>query len=279
MTAPPRRLADAGVASPEHDAAALLAHVLGTTRSRLPLVDEVPRRRRGGVRGAAGPPGRPRAAAAPHRHDLVPPRRPRRRAGGLRAAPRDRAARRLGGRAGRAAGRTARGRPRHRLRRHRQGRRRRGAARPGGGGRARPGRPRLGRSQPRRHRRRAARGVARRRPARASTAPSTSSSPTRPTCRWRPGSRWRPRPATTTRTWPCSPAPTASTRSAPSRSAPPGCCGPGEWSASSTPTSQGEAAPAVFAATGRWRDVRDHPDLAGRPRFLTARRVDPSGMR
>jgi release factor glutamine methyltransferase len=36
------RLHDAGVASPEHDAAELLAHVLGTTRSRLPLVDAVP---------------------------------------------------------------------------------------------------------------------------------------------------------------------------------------------------------------------------------------------
>ncbi|MFA6574942.1 MAG: peptide chain release factor N(5)-glutamine methyltransferase, partial [Nocardioides sp.] len=34
---------------------------------------------------------------------------------------------------------------------------------------------------------------------------------------------------------------------------------------------QGEAAPAVFAATGRWTDVRDHRDLAGRSRFLTAR--------
>jgi release factor glutamine methyltransferase len=34
---------------------------------------------------------------------------------------------------------------------------------------------------------------------------------------------------------------------------------------------QGEAAPAVFAATGRWADVRDHRDLAGRPRFVTAR--------
>ena len=32
------RLAEAGVASPEYDAAELLAHVLGTTRSRLPLV-------------------------------------------------------------------------------------------------------------------------------------------------------------------------------------------------------------------------------------------------
>ena len=35
---------------------------------------------------------------------------------------------------------------------------------------------------------------------------------------------------------------------------------------------QGEAAPAVFVATGRWGEVRDHRDLGGRPRFLTARR-------
>jgi len=34
---------------------------------------------------------------------------------------------------------------------------------------------------------------------------------------------------------------------------------------------QGESAPAIFAATGRWREIRDHPDLAGRPRFTTAR--------
>ncbi|MQW75526.1 peptide chain release factor N(5)-glutamine methyltransferase [Nocardioides sp. dk4132] len=34
---------------------------------------------------------------------------------------------------------------------------------------------------------------------------------------------------------------------------------------------QGESAPAVFTATGRWADVRDHRDLAGRARFLTAR--------
>jgi release factor glutamine methyltransferase len=36
---------------------------------------------------------------------------------------------------------------------------------------------------------------------------------------------------------------------------------------------QGESAPAIFATTGRWRDVRDHRDLAGRPRFVTARRT------
>ncbi|WP_134742081.1 peptide chain release factor N(5)-glutamine methyltransferase [Nocardioides sp. 503] len=34
---------------------------------------------------------------------------------------------------------------------------------------------------------------------------------------------------------------------------------------------QGESAPALFVATGRWTDVRDHPDLAGRARFVTAR--------
>ncbi|MBO9519954.1 MAG: peptide chain release factor N(5)-glutamine methyltransferase [Nocardioidaceae bacterium] len=34
---------------------------------------------------------------------------------------------------------------------------------------------------------------------------------------------------------------------------------------------QGEAAPGVFARAGRWSDVRDHEDLAGRPRYLTAR--------
>ena len=34
---------------------------------------------------------------------------------------------------------------------------------------------------------------------------------------------------------------------------------------------QGASAPAVFTATGRWEQVRDHPDLAGRARFLTAR--------
>jgi release factor glutamine methyltransferase len=34
---------------------------------------------------------------------------------------------------------------------------------------------------------------------------------------------------------------------------------------------QGESAPAVFSGTGRWAEVRDHRDLAGRPRYLTAR--------
>ena len=34
---------------------------------------------------------------------------------------------------------------------------------------------------------------------------------------------------------------------------------------------QGDSAPAVFTGTGRWEQVRDHRDLAGRARFLTAR--------
>jgi release factor glutamine methyltransferase len=34
---------------------------------------------------------------------------------------------------------------------------------------------------------------------------------------------------------------------------------------------QGESVPALFSATGRWTDVRDHADLTGRPRYTTAR--------
>lgn len=36
---------------------------------------------------------------------------------------------------------------------------------------------------------------------------------------------------------------------------------------------QGESAPLVFSDTGSWMQVRDHADLAGKPRFVTARRV------
>lgn len=36
---------------------------------------------------------------------------------------------------------------------------------------------------------------------------------------------------------------------------------------------QGSSAPAVFSATGRWRDVADHRDLSWRDRFLTATRA------
>jgi release factor glutamine methyltransferase len=38
---------------------------------------------------------------------------------------------------------------------------------------------------------------------------------------------------------------------------------------------QGESAPALFAASGRWVEVRDNDDLAGRARFVTARRRGP----
>jgi release factor glutamine methyltransferase len=34
---------------------------------------------------------------------------------------------------------------------------------------------------------------------------------------------------------------------------------------------QATSAPAVFTSAGRWEQVRDHPDLTGRARFLTAR--------
>ncbi len=40
---------------------------------------------------------------------------------------------------------------------------------------------------------------------------------------------------------------------------------------------QGESAPGVFAASGRWEEVRDHRDLSGRPRFLTARLARRTG--
>jgi len=48
---------------------------------------------------------------------------------------------------------------------------------------------------------------------------------------------------------------------------------PGGWVAVEHADVQGEAAPAAFAAAGSWEQVRDHADLAGRPRFLTARRA------
>ena len=46
---------------------------------------------------------------------------------------------------------------------------------------------------------------------------------------------------------------------------------PGGWVGAEHADVQGESAARVFAASGRWREVRDHPDLAGRARYLTAR--------
>jgi release factor glutamine methyltransferase len=38
---------------------------------------------------------------------------------------------------------------------------------------------------------------------------------------------------------------------------------------------QGLSAPALFADPARWEDVSDHADLAGRPRYVSARRAGP----
>jgi release factor glutamine methyltransferase len=46
---------------------------------------------------------------------------------------------------------------------------------------------------------------------------------------------------------------------------------PGGWVGAEHADVQGESVPAVFRATGRWVEVRDHPDLAGRARYVTAR--------
>jgi release factor glutamine methyltransferase len=48
---------------------------------------------------------------------------------------------------------------------------------------------------------------------------------------------------------------------------------PGGWFACEHADVQGESAPAVFAATALFTEVRDQPDLAARPRFATGRRI------
>ncbi|WP_051208600.1 peptide chain release factor N(5)-glutamine methyltransferase [Propionicicella superfundia] len=47
---------------------------------------------------------------------------------------------------------------------------------------------------------------------------------------------------------------------------------PGGWLACEHDDAQESSAPAVFAATNAFTDISDHRDLAGRPRFVTARR-------
>ena len=91
-----------------------------------------------------------------------------------------------------------------------------------------------------------------------------------------PGRRaWcRARSPTTTRRWRCGAAPTGWTSSAACWSPPRGCCTRVGGSASSTPTSRAAPLPALVRAHGAFTDVEDHPDLAGRPRFTTARRAD-----
>ena len=46
---------------------------------------------------------------------------------------------------------------------------------------------------------------------------------------------------------------------------------PGGWVGSEHADVQGDEAVGVFVEAGRWAEVRDHPDLAGRARFVTAR--------
>jgi release factor glutamine methyltransferase len=48
---------------------------------------------------------------------------------------------------------------------------------------------------------------------------------------------------------------------------------PGGWFGCEHADAQGESAPAVFAATGLFTEVRDQLDLAGRRRFATGRRI------
>lgn len=48
---------------------------------------------------------------------------------------------------------------------------------------------------------------------------------------------------------------------------------PGGWFACEHADVQGESAPAVFSATGDFAEVRDHVDLNGSPRFTTGRRI------
>jgi release factor glutamine methyltransferase len=49
---------------------------------------------------------------------------------------------------------------------------------------------------------------------------------------------------------------------------------PGGWLGIEHADVQGSALPALVRAHGSFTDVEDHPDLAGRPRFTTARRAD-----
>lgn len=46
---------------------------------------------------------------------------------------------------------------------------------------------------------------------------------------------------------------------------------PGGVVAAEHADAQGDSAPEVFSSAGRWDEIRDHRDLVGRPRFVTAR--------
>ena len=51
---------------------------------------------------------------------------------------------------------------------------------------------------------------------------------------------------------------------------------PGGWLGVEHADAQSEVVPALFAATGRWTEIRDRVDLAGRPRFTTMKLADSS---
>jgi release factor glutamine methyltransferase len=48
---------------------------------------------------------------------------------------------------------------------------------------------------------------------------------------------------------------------------------PGGWFGVEHDDTQGAAVPALLRNDGRYGEIEDHPDLAGRPRFATARRL------
>ena len=266
------RLADAGVESPEYDAAELLAHVLGTTRSRLSLVDEVDAEQQAGfeelvVRRAAREPLQHLTGSAAFRHVEL-------QVGPGVFLPRPETELLAGWAIERAV-----------------------AAGPGAvvvdlccgsGAIALSVADEVPRAEvhaveldPAAHawaeRNLATTGVDLQLGDMADAFPELDSGvdvvvcnpPYIPLEAW--ASRSLRRPATTTRPWRCGPARTASTPSGCSSRPPRDCCGPGAGWAPSTPTSRASPRPRSSLESGRWTEVRDHPDLAGRARYLTAR--------
>ena len=262
-----RWLREAGVASPEHDAAELLAHVLGTDRGAAgPGRRRCPPRRVGDVRRAGRPPRRPRAAPAPDRDGVLPPRRAARRPGRVRAAARDRAARRLGDRARARERRAARSWSTC-------------APAPGRSPRRSPTRSRAPACTP-------SSSTRPRTPGPSATSTGTGVDLRRGDMADAPSTTWPARVDVVTCNPPYIPleawesvAPEARDhdpharalvrRRRPGRdpacwsAGPPLLLRPGGVVGAEHADVQGESAPAVFAATGRWADVRDHRDLAG----------------
>jgi release factor glutamine methyltransferase len=109
------------------------------------------------------------------------------------------------------------------------------------------------------------------RPARASTARSTSSSATLPTSRRPRRTSPSRRSSTTTPASPCGRGRTGWTSSGSSSRRLGGCCSPGGLVVVEHSDRQGRTVPALFAQAGGWSQVQDHADLAGRDRYVTAR--------